>query len=57
MRYVLLVCLAWPQWERKHLASKKLEELRWKVGALNHPEEKGRGDWGKIVGVVTGRGQ
>ena len=57
MRYVLLGCLAWPQWERKHLASKKLEELRWKVGALNHPEEKGRGDWGKIVGVVTGRGQ
>jgi hypothetical protein len=28
MRYVLLTdCLVWPQWERKHLDSQKLEML------------------------------
>jgi hypothetical protein len=44
-----LVCLVWPQWERKHLAFQrhKVPGLMGK-GATNS-KEKGREDRGRIV--------
>jgi hypothetical protein len=51
--YVLLAgCLVWPQWERKHLASQRLEVPKWGETQrdLHHSEEKGKGDGGRIAG-------
>ena len=51
--YVLLAgCLVWPQWERKHLASQRLEVQGRKntQGSFTYSEEKGMGDGGMDMG-------
>ena len=51
-RFFELGCLVWPQWERKHLASQRLEVPKWGETQrdLHHSEEKGKGDGGRIAG-------
>jgi hypothetical protein len=56
--FFYLGCLIWPQWERKCLASQRLE-VPWRGDNQRDSTfsgEKGREDQGRIVGRVTKKG-
>ena len=49
-------CLVWPQWERKHLASQRLEVPGWGDTQGDLLRGKGEGGGGSIVGGANQEG-